>query len=52
MNYIKQIQDNKVVEAKLRFCLATSCTSNITSFFNNIKPLAGAIMRDPSLNEI
>ena len=45
-------KDYKVVETKLRFCLTTSCTTNITSSFNNIRPLAGTILRDPSLNEI
>ena len=42
----------KVVETKLRFCLATTCTTNIIRYLNNIKPLAGTILRDPSLNEI
>ena len=41
----------KVVETKLRFCLATSCTTNIR-YLNNIRPLAGTILRDPSLNKI
>ena len=45
-------KDGKVVETKLRFCLTTSCTTNITSSLNNIRPLAGTILRDPSLNEI
>ena len=40
------------VETKLRFCLATSCTTNINSSLNNIRPLAGTILRDLSLNEI
>ena len=40
-----------VVETKFRFCLATSCTTNINSSWNNIRPLTGIILRDPSLNE-
>ena len=40
-----------IVETKLRFCLATSCTTNINSSSNNIRPLTGIILRDPSLNE-
>ena len=34
-------KDDKVVETKLRFHLATSCTTNITGSLNNIRPLAG-----------
>ena len=45
-------KDNKIVEKNLRFCLATRCTTNITSSLNNIRPLAGTMLRDPSLNEI
>ena len=43
---------DKVVETRLRFCLATSCTTNLIRYLNNIRPLTGTILRDPSLTEI
>ena len=45
-------KDDTVVERKLRFCSTTCCTTNIASSLNNIRLLAGIILRDSSLNEI
>ena len=42
----------KVVEKKLGFFLPTNCTTNITSYLNNIRPVAGIVLQDSSLNEI
>ena len=36
---------DKVVEAKLRFCLATWCTTNIIRYLKNIKSLASTIWK-------
>ena len=44
-------KDDKVVETKLRFGLATSCTTNITRFMNNMGPLVSTILTDPSLKK-
>ena len=43
---------DKIVETKLRLFHATSCTTNITSSLNNIKPMGDTILRYPSLHEI
>ena len=47
MNYRKYIKDKNVVETKLRFCPVTNCTTNIINFLENIRSLAGTIMKDP-----
>ena len=52
MIYIKYIKDKEVVKTRLRFCPVPSCTTIITNSLNNIRSLAGTVMRDPSLDEI
>lgn len=52
MSYIKYIKDKEVVKTRLRFCPVTSCTTIITNSLNNIRSLAGTVMRDRSLDEI
>ena len=46
-------REQKVVETTLRFCLSAACANNITSSYNNIKPLKNqAITIAPNLESV
>ena len=52
-NDLLLLKEQRVVDAKLRFCLSACFVNGISSFYNNIRPLGNkSVLLDPHLQRI